>query len=90
MLLALGLAGGYIFAFGPQSFTFLYEKWVGFVTASVLMSVLQALYVYWASHRGEKQLALGGNSGNPIYDVSLFRICLARSTLTLSIVLYRS
>ncbi|EJD05126.1 ERG4/ERG24 ergosterol biosynthesis protein [Fomitiporia mediterranea MF3/22] len=72
-LLSLGLAFGYIFTNGPKSFTFIYEKWTGFVTASVLMSVAQGLYVYISSFGEGKLLALGGNSGNPIYDFYIGR-----------------
>ncbi|KAK1225005.1 erg24, C-14 sterol reductase [Marasmius sp. AFHP31] len=72
-LLALGLAFGTIYRYGPSSFTFLYERWVGFVTASVLMSVLQALGVYFMSFQDGKLLALGGNSGNFIYDFYIGR-----------------
>lgn len=69
-LLTMGFVSGYIYTNGPKSFTFIYEKWIGFVTAAVVMSVLQALYVYVASFKEGKQLALGGNSGNFVYDVS--------------------
>lgn len=70
-LLTLGLTSGYIFANGPAGFTFIYEKWIGFVTASVLMAVVQGLYCYVTSYGEGKLLALGGNTGNFIYDVSL-------------------
>ena len=70
-LLALGLSIGSIISSGPESFTFLYERWVGFVTASILMSIAQGLYCYISSFYGEKLLALGGNSGNFIYDVRI-------------------
>ena len=68
-MLAVGLTIGHIYRSGPESFTFLYEKWVGFVTASILMSVLQAVFVYAMSFKEGRLLALGGNSGNFIYDV---------------------
>jgi len=68
-LLSLGIALGVIFTFGPSSFTFIYEHWIGLTTASFIMSIAQAFYVYLASFSGEKLLALGGNSGNFIYDV---------------------
>ncbi|KAF9267816.1 ERG4/ERG24 ergosterol biosynthesis protein [Marasmius fiardii PR-910] len=67
-LLALGITFGIIYRYGPGAFTFLYERWVGFITASVLMSVLQAFFVYAMSFQEGKLLALGGNSGNFIYD----------------------
>ena len=54
---------------GPQPLTVIYEKWVGLLTASTLMSFLLALGCYLASFRDGALLALGGNSGNPIYDV---------------------
>ncbi|KAF9448326.1 ERG4/ERG24 ergosterol biosynthesis protein [Macrolepiota fuliginosa MF-IS2] len=72
-LLALGITSGIILNYGPESFTILYEKWVGFLTASILMSVVQALYVYAFSFRSGALLALGGNSGNFIYDFFIGR-----------------
>jgi hypothetical protein len=68
-LLALGLTCGVIYCYGPQSFTFFYEKFVGFITASIIMSLFQGIGCYAASFRPRALLALGGNSGNPIYDV---------------------
>ncbi|KAG1761186.1 ERG4/ERG24 ergosterol biosynthesis protein [Suillus occidentalis] len=67
-LLAMGISCGYIFRNGPESFTFLYQKWIGFVTASLVMSLVQAFYVYASSYRPGALLALGGNSGNFMYD----------------------
>ncbi|KAJ2918430.1 hypothetical protein MD484_g1922, partial [Candolleomyces efflorescens] len=67
-LLTMGIVTGLIYRDGPQSFTFIYEKWVGFVTAAVLMSIFQANLCYLASFRPGAILALGGNSGNIIYD----------------------
>ncbi|KAF4613929.1 hypothetical protein D9613_007619 [Agrocybe pediades] len=67
-LLALGITSGIILRYGPESFTFIYEKWVGLATASIVMSVVQATYVYIASFKPGKLLALGGNTGNFIYD----------------------
>ncbi|KAI0801735.1 ERG4/ERG24 ergosterol biosynthesis protein [Irpex lacteus] len=72
-LLALGLVSGVLFRFGAQSFTFIYEHWAGFITASLIMSVAQGLYCYAFSFRRGKLLALGGNSGNPIYDFFIGR-----------------
>lgn len=68
-LLALGLTSGVILRCGPESFTFIYDKWVGLVTASLLMSLVQAVYCYVTSFKPNKLLALGGNSGNVLYDV---------------------
>jgi len=66
----MGVTAGFILRFGPEEFTFLYTKWIGFVTASFVMSVVQSVYYYAFSFFGDKLLALGGNSGNFIYDVS--------------------
>jgi len=68
LLLALGTVSGVILRFGPESFTFIYNKWVGLITASLVMAVFQATYCYLTSFREGKLLALGGNSGNIIYD----------------------
>jgi Delta14-sterol reductase len=68
-LLALGITSGIIYNYGPGAFTFLYERWIGFVTASILMATLQAIGVYAMSFQEGKLLAVGGNSGNFIYDV---------------------
>ncbi|KAG9310959.1 ergosterol biosynthesis ERG4/ERG24 [Chiua virens] len=72
-LLALGITTGYIVRYGPESFTFMYDKWLGFLTASLVMSIVQAIAVYVASFRAGALLALGGNSGNPIYDFYIGR-----------------
>lgn len=68
-LCAIGIAVAMILYQGAESFTFLYRKWVGFVTSSLLLSIIQAVYVYLASFQPGKLLSLGGNTGNPIYDV---------------------
>ncbi|TCD64525.1 erg24, C-14 sterol reductase [Steccherinum ochraceum] len=67
-LLSLGLTAGTIWRFGFGSFTFIYEHWVGIVTAAVIMAIGQAFLVYAMSFRSGELLALGGNSGNFIYD----------------------
>ncbi|KAI0917000.1 hypothetical protein AcW1_007690 [Taiwanofungus camphoratus] len=72
-LLTLGLTSGYIWRYGAQSFTFIYEKWVGLVTASILMSVVQGFACYAASFREGALLALGGNTGSFIYDFFIGR-----------------
>ncbi|KAF8522191.1 ERG4/ERG24 ergosterol biosynthesis protein [Hysterangium stoloniferum] len=72
-LLTLGIAFGVIVRFGPSSFTYIYDHWVGLITASVIFATAQALVVYFASFQGEKLLALGGNSGNFIYDFFIGR-----------------
>ncbi|KAF5346648.1 hypothetical protein D9758_013196 [Tetrapyrgos nigripes] len=72
-LLSLALASAYIIQFGPDSFTFVYHKWVGFITASIIMAFIQAGFVYVMSFRPGKLLALGGNTGNHVYDFFIGR-----------------
>jgi delta14-sterol reductase len=67
--MALGLSTGYILRFGVESFTFFYDHWVGFVSAALSMSLVQSTLWYALSFQEGKLLALGGNSGNCIYDV---------------------
>ncbi|GJJ15769.1 hypothetical protein Clacol_010047 [Clathrus columnatus] len=72
-LLTLGLAAGAILRFGPTALTFVYEHWIGLTTSSIIMATVQAIYVYVASFEEGKLLALGGNSGNLIYDFYIGR-----------------
>lgn len=81
-LLALGLTVGWIWQNGLASFTFIYDKWVGLMTASIVMSVVQGLVCYAVSFRPGALLALGGNSGNPIYDVRPFHDYLCVMVVT--------
>ncbi|CAE6415346.1 unnamed protein product, partial [Rhizoctonia solani] len=69
-LLNLGLVIAWITAFGPRSFTFIYDRWVGLCTAVILNSLIHATYSYIMSTQNEDQrlLALGGNTGNILYD----------------------
>ena len=66
--IALGFAITIIVIKGPASFTLLYDHFPGLLSAALVNSILQAVYVYAASFHGKKLLALGGNSGNPIFD----------------------
>ncbi|KAL4402652.1 Erg24, C-14 sterol reductase [Malassezia pachydermatis] len=66
--MALGIVCTYISLKGPKSFTFLYDHWPGFLSAALVNSIVQAIYVYVASFVGDKLLALGGNSGNILFD----------------------
>lgn len=65
----MGVTSGIILRSGPEAFTFIYNKWVGLVTASIVYAVVQATFCYIVSFREGKLLAVGGNSGNFIYDV---------------------
>jgi hypothetical protein len=67
--MALGLSTGYILRFGVESFTLFYDHWVGFVSAALSMSFFQGVLWYALSFQEGRLLAVGGNSGNFIYDV---------------------
>ncbi|KAF9052515.1 ERG4/ERG24 ergosterol biosynthesis protein [Hymenopellis radicata] len=73
LLLELGITAGIINKYGPEAFTIIYHKWVGFVTAAVSMSIFLAVMVYVMSFQKDKLLALGGNTGNVIYDFFIGR-----------------
>ncbi|KAK4687856.1 hypothetical protein P7C73_g2274, partial [Tremellales sp. Uapishka_1] len=76
-LLTLGLSLGIVLQpNGPQVFTYLYDHWVPLVSASLVVSVVQAVWVYAYSFASGELLALGGNSGSFFYDASgVSRIC---------------
>jgi Delta14-sterol reductase len=84
----MGLVAGLVLRFGPESFTFLYERFVGFITASLIMAVAQGLYCYFTSFVPSKLLALGGNSGNPVYDVRHNPLYITLSTNLAYLVFY--
>ncbi|KAF7790592.1 hypothetical protein EIP86_001548 [Pleurotus ostreatoroseus] len=72
-LLTMAIACGIIWLFGPRSLTFIYQRWIGFTTGALIMSVVQGVLCYAFSFNGNKLLALGGNTGNPIYDFFIGR-----------------
>jgi hypothetical protein len=55
---------------GDSPFLYIIDHYVELITASLIMSICQAVYCYWISFQPGRILALGGNSGNVIYDVS--------------------
>lgn len=63
---------------------FVYDHWVGLVMASILFSYAISLFVYIRSFKPGALLALGGNSGNALYDVSLLSILLHESMADLT------
>ncbi|KAG2003544.1 C-14 sterol reductase, variant 2 [Coprinopsis cinerea AmutBmut pab1-1] len=67
-VVAISLAIGSIVKYGPGPMTYIYHKWVELMTAALVVSFVQAVIVYGMSFMPGKLLALGGNSGNVIYD----------------------
>ncbi|KZO95870.1 ERG4/ERG24 ergosterol biosynthesis protein [Calocera viscosa TUFC12733] len=67
-LLTLGLVVGIILHHGPLSFTYIYDHYLALVSASIVFAFFQACAVYALSFRKGALLALGGNSGNVLYD----------------------
>ncbi|KAG0149133.1 hypothetical protein CROQUDRAFT_59670 [Cronartium quercuum f. sp. fusiforme G11] len=62
------LIGMILWVFGFPPFVYVIEHYIELITASLVMSILQAFYCYWSSFQSNRLLALGGNSGNFIYD----------------------
>lgn len=57
---------------------YVYDHYIGLAFASIIFSYLVSIAVYAASFKPGKLLALGGNTGNPIYDVSgVFKMLLS-------------
>jgi hypothetical protein len=50
---------------------FVYDHWIGLAFSSVMFSYVVALFVYIKSFAPGALLALGGNTGNALYDVSI-------------------
>lgn len=69
LLLTLGIVAGIIVRGGPESFTWIYEHFKGLITATAVYSFIQTAVLYYLSFRGDKLLALGGNSDSHIYNV---------------------
>jgi len=77
MTLALGLTCGFCLQQGGiETFSWIFDNWVPLLSASLAMSGVQATWVWGYSFFSRELLALGGNSGNIVYDV---RACVALS-----------
>lgn len=71
MLLALGISVGILLQPGGiHLYSWLYDHFLQLASASLVMSAFQATWVYAYSYYSGELLALGGNSGIFIYDVS--------------------
>lgn len=55
---------------GLKPLEYVYDHYTGLAFASIIFSYAVSLFVYIGSFKPGKLLALGGNTGNPIYDVS--------------------
>ncbi|ODN79893.1 hypothetical protein L202_03785 [Cryptococcus amylolentus CBS 6039] len=74
LLLALGIITGLLVQpGGVQAFTWLHDHFVPLLSAALAMATFQATWVYAYSFFSGELLALGGNSGNVIYDYFLGR-----------------
>ncbi|KAI9310569.1 ergosterol biosynthesis ERG4/ERG24 [Dichotomocladium elegans] len=58
---------------GIKPLTFVYTHWIGLATASIIFSYAISIFCYFKSFEPGALLALGGNSGNPIYDFMIGR-----------------
>ncbi|KAI9020876.1 ergosterol biosynthesis ERG4/ERG24 [Phycomyces nitens] len=58
---------------GLSPLLFVYEHWPGLVMSSIVFSYLVSIFVYVKSFKKGAMLALGGNTGNFIYDFMIGR-----------------
>ncbi|CAG8780254.1 17976_t:CDS:2, partial [Dentiscutata erythropus] len=58
---------------GHEPLLFIDDHFIGLITSSIIVAFILSLYVYLASFQEGKLLALGGNSGNIIYDFMIGR-----------------
>ncbi|KAI8089689.1 ergosterol biosynthesis ERG4/ERG24 [Halteromyces radiatus] len=58
---------------GLKPLLFVYDHFVGLAVSSILFSYIVALYVYIGSFTPGTLLALGGNTGNALYDYMIGR-----------------
>lgn len=54
---------------GVKPLEYAYDHFTGLAFASIIFSYAISVAVYLGSFQPGKLLALGGNTGNPIYDV---------------------
>jgi delta14-sterol reductase len=62
-----------LYYIGPEPFTFVYDQAIYILTAGYIIATLLSLLLYIFSFRPGTLLALGGNSGNVIYDFFIGR-----------------
>jgi Delta14-sterol reductase len=58
---------------GLFDLTYIYHNLLQLTTAAIAVSYLLSIYLYVSSFIGNKRLALGGNTGNMIYDFYIGR-----------------
>lgn len=63
---------------GLKPLLYVYDHYVGLAFASIIFSYIVSFAVYFASFKRGKLLALGGNTGNAIYDVR-YKTCQIQS-----------
>jgi hypothetical protein len=59
---------------GLKPLEYVYDHYIGLAFASIIFSYAISVAVYMGSFQPNKLLALGGNTGNAIYDVSTTRL----------------
>lgn len=71
ILLCLAVTAGIVSQPGGiELYTYAYDHWLPLTSAALVNATFQALFVYVNSFYSGELLALGGNSGVFIYDVS--------------------
>ena len=71
ILLCLAITAGIVSQPGGiELYTYAYDHWIPLTSAAMVNATFQAVFVYINSFYSGELLALGGNSGVMIYDVS--------------------
>jgi len=70
MMLSLAIIGGWTATQGIDALLYIPHHFPQLITAALAMSIFQAFFVYAQSFKKDEMLAIGGNSSNPLYNVS--------------------
>ncbi|GAA5966699.1 hypothetical protein JCM21900_002851 [Sporobolomyces salmonicolor] len=68
MMLTLALLGLWTYKRGLGLLLYIPHHWPQLISAALVMSYVQAMFVFFQSYIGEQMLALGGNTSNAFYN----------------------
>lgn len=69
LLASLAVVAGVTYTRGVEPLLYISDHWAELISASLAMSFAQACLVHAMSYRKGAMLALGGNTGNELYNV---------------------
>ncbi|KAJ3106148.1 hypothetical protein HDU97_006965 [Phlyctochytrium planicorne] len=74
LLVSAGLVAGSVYVYGLEPLLWIADHYLELALASIAVSLIQSLLLYVLSFRSSKvMLALGGNTGNVLYDFFIGR-----------------